>query len=50
MFRLPCSLDPQVAPTAVALCPLGSRAVYTTNERRLSLRELWYRYMPDSGN
>ncbi len=30
MFRLPCSLGPQVAPTAVALCPQGSRAVYTT--------------------
>jgi len=30
MFRLPHWLDPQVAPTAEALCPLGSRAVYTT--------------------
>jgi hypothetical protein len=30
MFRLLCSLDPQIAPTAVAHCPLGSRAVYTT--------------------
>ena len=30
MFRLPHLLDPQVAPTAEALCPLGSRAVYTT--------------------
>jgi hypothetical protein len=30
MFRLPHLLGPQVAPTAEALCPLGSRAVYTT--------------------
>jgi len=31
MFRLPRLLDPQVAPTAVALRPQGSRAVYTTH-------------------
>jgi hypothetical protein len=31
MFRLPRSLDPQVAPTAEALCLQGSRAVYTTH-------------------
>ena len=31
MFRLPCSLDPQVAPTAMAQSPQGSRAVYTTH-------------------
>ena len=30
MFRLPHLLGPQVAPTAEAQCPLGSRAVYTT--------------------
>src|SRR5262249_10048382 len=30
MFRLPHLLDPQVAPTAEAQSPLGSRAVYTT--------------------
>ena len=30
MFRLPGSLDPQVAPTAAALKLQGSRAVYTT--------------------
>ena len=30
MFRLPHLLDPQVAPTAEARSPLGSRAVYTT--------------------
>ena len=30
MFRLPHLLGPQVAPTAEALCLLGSRAVYTT--------------------
>jgi hypothetical protein len=30
MFRLPRSLDPQVAPTAEA-CPRGGRAVYTTH-------------------
>jgi len=31
MFRLPRSLDPQVAPTAEALSLQGSRAVYTTH-------------------
>ena len=31
MFRLPYSLDPQVAPTAVAQSPQGGRAVYTTH-------------------
>ena len=31
MFRLPRSLDPQVAPTAVPLSELGGRAVYTTH-------------------
>ncbi len=31
MFRLPRSLDPQVAPTAVALSLQGSQAVYTTH-------------------
>ncbi len=31
MFRLPRSLDPQVAPTAVAQSPQGDRAVYTTH-------------------
>jgi hypothetical protein len=30
-FRLPCSLDPPVAPTAEALCLQGGRAVYTTH-------------------
>jgi hypothetical protein len=30
MFRLPHLRDPQVAPTAEARSPLGSRAVYTT--------------------
>src|SRR5262245_9927543 len=30
MFRLPHLLGPQVAPTAEAFSPLGSRAVYTT--------------------
>jgi len=31
MFRLPRSLDPQVAPTAEALSLQGGRAVYTTH-------------------
>ncbi len=31
MFRLPRSLGPQVAPTAVAQSPQGGRAVYTTH-------------------
>jgi len=31
MFRLPRSLDPQVAPTAEVLTLQGGRAVYTTH-------------------
>ncbi len=31
MFRLPRSLDPQVAPTAAPLSELGGQAVYTTH-------------------
>jgi len=31
MFRLPRSLDPQVAPTAEALSLQGGQAVYTTH-------------------
>jgi hypothetical protein len=31
MFRLPRSLDPQVAPTAEAFLPQGGRAVYATH-------------------
>src|SRR5262250_108987 len=50
MFRLPCLLDPQVAPTAAALAPQGSRAVYTTLWTGGYPQELWYRYVPESGN
>ncbi len=32
MFRLPCSLDPQAAPTTEVHCPQGGRAVYTTQD------------------
>ncbi len=48
-FRLLCSLDPLVAPTAVAFLP-GSWAVYTTQWTRGCPHELWHRYMHDLGN
>ena len=50
MFRLPCLLDPQVAPTAVTLRFQGGRAVYTTQWTESYLPELWHHYMPESGN
>ena len=50
MFKLPYSLDPQVAPTAVAQSPQGGRAVYTTQWTWGYPHELWYRYVPESGN
>ena len=50
MFRLPCLLDPPVAPTTEAQCPQGGRAVYATQWTRGHPRELWYRYVPDPGN
>lgn len=50
MFRPPCSIDPQVAPTAVNYNSQGGRAVYTTQWTCGYPHELWYRYMPESGN
>ena len=50
MFRLPCLLGPPIAPTAVALCLQGSRAVYSTQWTWSYPQELWYRYVPESGN
>ena len=50
MFRPPCSLDPQIAPTAVNYNSQGGRAVYTTQWTCGYPHELWYRYMPESGN
>ena len=47
MFRLPYLLDPQVAPTAEALCLQGGRAVYTTQWTCGHPHELWYRYVPE---
>jgi len=50
MFRLPYSIDPQVAPTAEALSLQGGQAVYTTQWTCGYPQELWYRYIPKSGN
>jgi hypothetical protein len=50
MFGLPCLLAPQMAPTAQALSPTGSRVVYTTQWTESYLPELWYRYMTESDN
>ena len=50
MFRLPCSLAPQMAPTAQARSPMGSQGVYTTQWTGSYLPELWYRYMTESDN
>ena len=50
MFRLPCLLAPQVAPTAQARSPTGSQDVYTTQWTGSYLPELWYRYMTESDN
>ncbi len=50
MFKLPYLLDPLVAPTAMALSPQGGWAVYTTQWTWGYPHELWYRYVPESGN
>jgi hypothetical protein len=50
MFRLPCLLAPQMAPTAQARSPTGSRDVYATQWTGSYLPELWYRYMTESDN
>ena len=50
MFRLPSLLAPQMAPTAQARSPTGSRVVYTTQWTGSYLPELWYRYMTESDN
>ncbi len=43
MFRLLCSLDPPIAPTAEVL-PLGGRAVYTTQCHQGYPSWLWHHY------
>jgi len=48
MFRLPYLLGPQIAPTAEFL--QGGQAVYTTQWTCGYPQELWYRYIPKSGN
>jgi hypothetical protein len=50
MFRLPCLLAPQMAPTAQARSPTSSQDVYTTQWTGSYLPELWYRYMIESDN
>ena len=50
MFRLPCLLAPQVAPTAQSLNPVGSQDVYATQWTGDYPPELWYRYMTESDN
>ena len=50
MFRLPCLLAPQVAPTAQSLYPVGSQGVYATQWTGGCPPELWYRYMTESDN
>ena len=50
MFRLPCLLALQVAPTAQARSPVGSQVVYATQWTGSYLPELWYRYMTESDN
>ena len=50
MFRLPCLLAPQVAPTAQTQRPTGSQGVYATQWTGSCLPELWYRYMTETDN
>jgi len=49
MFRPPCSLDPQVAPTATQKC-WAAGPFTPRNGHAVTRHELWYRYMPESGN
>ena len=50
MFRLPCLLDPQIAPTAEKLPPRAAGPFTPRNGHAVTLHELWHRYMPKSGN
>ncbi len=50
MFKPLSLLAPQVAPTAQAHSPTGSRDVYATQWTGSHLPELWYRYMTESDN
>jgi hypothetical protein len=49
MFRPPCSLDPQVALTATPKC-WATGPFTPRNGHAVTRHELWYRYMPESGN
>ena len=46
MFRLPRSLDPQIAPTAEALCLQGSQAVTPRIARLVTCPEMWHATYP----
>jgi hypothetical protein len=50
MFRLPCLLDPPVAPTAVGFAHRAAGPFTPRNGRVVTLHELWHRYIPEPGN
>jgi hypothetical protein len=51
MFRLPYSLDLQVAPTSTALLRNRAARPFTPrNERAVALHELWHHYIPEPSN
>ena len=50
MFRLPCLLDPPVAPTAVGFAHRAAGPFTPRNERAVTRHEPWHRYIPEPGN
>ncbi|MGA1871703.1 MAG: hypothetical protein ACMUJM_24510 [bacterium] len=51
MFKLPYLLAPPIAPTADILSCIRAVGTFTPrNERVITLHELWYRYVSESGN
>ena len=48
MFRLPCLLAPQIAPTAQSLNPVGCQGLYAAQWTGGYPPEQWYRYMTES--
>jgi hypothetical protein len=51
MFKPPCSLGLQVAPTDVTFSGYMAARPFTPRiDHVVTLHELWYRYMPESGN
>ncbi len=50
MFKLPYLLDPQIAPTTGLYIPRAAGPFTPRRTHAVTHHELWYRYVPESGN